>query len=318
MTARSEDTKQPVDQSNEPRESDDEFPSIRGAWEAILFYGGIPTFTVYPLGLTTLYLYQKSIRTYNHTDAWYAISLIPKITVLGVGAEVLLRSLTYTLVSGLLAASLFFSLFPLYRIYAPEAASRAKLAGPHWERVTQIGRTWLKRLAVILTIVIPLLVLVLNGRFLLGNAGFVWLPSFFSGFVGAMLLAKDYRKKRDREQPDAENGKAVSKVHHRTWMLRGLTVVYVGALLSAVLAATYPTDDPDSTYQAVDLKLPKAVLDTGKKYTCTVEEPCPLLSHSDGYWNIITPQKNDILSIPDAEVMDSKVRVLLGNNDRSP
>src|SRR5215207_243655 len=93
------------------------FPSIRGAWEAILFYGGIPTFTVYPLGLATLYLYQKAIRTYNHTDAWYTVSLIPKTTVLGVGAEVLFRSLFYSLVAGLLAAALLLLLFPVLLLF---------------------------------------------------------------------------------------------------------------------------------------------------------------------------------------------------------
>jgi hypothetical protein len=70
MITDSERTNQPDGQGKESLEVDEMFPSIRGAWAAILFYGGIPTFTVYPLGLTTLYLYQKSIRTYNHTDAW--------------------------------------------------------------------------------------------------------------------------------------------------------------------------------------------------------------------------------------------------------
>ena len=303
----------PDGQGNESLKPDKMFPSIGGAWEAILFYGGIPTFTVYPLGLTTLYLYQKSIRTYNHTDAWYAISLIPKTTVLGVGTEVLLRSLTYTLLSGLFAASLFLSLFPLYRRHSPEAAAKSKFAESHWNRVTNIESRWLRRIAIIASIAILFLVVIFNARFLIGNAtSFVWLPSLFCGLFGAFLLAWDDRKRREL------NENAVSKVRHRRWMLRGLTVVYLGALLSALLAAAYPTDNPDSTYQTVDLKLPKAVLDTGKETTCTVEEPCPLLSHSDGYWNIITPQKNDILSIPDDEVTDSKVRVLLGREERTP
>ena len=34
-------------------------------------------------------------------------------------------------------------------------------------------------------------------------------------------------------------------------MLRGLMVVYVGALVSALLAAAYPTDNPDATYQTI-------------------------------------------------------------------
>jgi hypothetical protein len=272
-------------------------------------------------------------------------------------------SLTYTLVSGLLAANLFFLLDSLFGTLAPNAASSAKLAEPHsqkvqkiartwrklvgpewvagprWEEVKKIEGTWRKWLAIVLTIGIPILIVFVTKRFVLGNLGSVWYPEVFgiplpvsvwypaiaSGFVGAGLLAWDYRKKQrreqsqqTREQPNTENGKAVSKVHHRRWMLRGLTVVYVGALVSALLAASYPPDNPDATYQVVDLKLPKAVLDTGKKYACTLEEPCPLLSHADGYWNIITPEKNDILSIPDDEVTDSKVRVLLGREERTP
>jgi hypothetical protein len=322
MTILSEHREQPVVQGNEPRKSDDMFPSIRGAWEAILFYGGIPTFTVYPLGLATLYLYQKSIRDYNHTDAWYAVSLIPKTTVFGVGAEVLLGSLTYTLISAFLAATLFFSLCPLYRYVryrygAQDAATRARLAGPLWKRVADLERRELKWMALLLLIGIPFLLLIPTSRFVLGNVSFVWLPSLFSGFGGAWLLARDYRRKLDVEVPGAELENPVSKVHNRRWMLRGLTLVYVGALLSAVIAAAYPTSNPDSTYQAVDLKLPKAALDTGGNYACTVEEPCPLLSHSDGYWNIITPPEQDILSIPDDEVSDSKVRVLLGSDDSS-
>jgi hypothetical protein len=303
----------PDGQGNESRKPDEMFPSIRGAWEAILFYGGIPTFTVYPLGLTTLYLYQKSIRTYNHTDAWYAISLIPKTTVLGVGAEVLLKSLSYTILSGLFVAILYFSLYPLHRHYSPKAAPRSKLAESHWNRVMNIESPRLRWVAIIASGAILFLVVVFNGRFLIGNAtSLVWLPSLVCGLFGAFLLAWDDNKRREL------NENAVSKVHHRRWMLRGLTVAYLGALGSAVLAAAYPTDNPDATYQAVDLKLPKAVLDTGKKYACTLEKPCPLLSHSDGYWNIITPEKNDILSIPDDEVTDSKVRVLLGREESTP
>ena len=303
----------PNGQGNESLEVDEMFPSIRGAWAAILFYGGIPTFTVYPLGLTTLYLYQKSIRTYNHTDAWYAISLIPKTTVLGVGAEVLLKSLSYAILPGLIAASLFLSLYPLYRRHSPEAASRSTLAEPVWKRVMEIEHLRLKWIAIITAFSIPFLVGLFISRLLIGNTtSFVWLPSLFCGFLGAFLLTWDNGKRQEL------NENAVSKVHHRRWMLRGLTVVYLGALGSAVWAASYPPDNPDATYQAVDLKLPKAVLDTGKKYACTLEEPCPLLSHSDGYWNIIMPQKNDILSIPDDEVTDSKVRVLLGREERTP
>ena len=303
----------PDGQGNVSLTPNEMFPSIRGAWEAILFYGGIPTFTVFPLGLTTLYLYQKSIRTYNHTDAWYAISLIPKTTVLGVGAEVLLKSLSYTILSGLFVASLFFALYPLYRHNSPKAASRSTLAESHWNRVMNIDDPWLRWIAIIVSIAILFLVVIFNGRILIGNAtSFVWLPSLVCGLFGAFLLAWDDRKRREL------NENAVSKVHHRRWMLRGLTVVYLGALGSAVLAAAYPTANPDAPYQAVDLTLPKAVMDTGKKYTCTVEEPCPLLSHSDGYWNIIIPQKNDILSIPDDEVTDSKVRVLLGREESTP
>jgi len=314
MTTLSDHREQSAVQRNEPGQSDGAFPSIKGAWEAILFYGGIPTFTVYPLGLATLYLYQKSIRTYNHTDAWYAVSLIPKTTVLGVGAEVLLKSLTYTLVSGFLAATLFFLLFPLYRHFplTQNVVSRARVASPLWERATQVEIRVFKWLAVVLFFTVPSIVLIFGSRFVLGNVGFVWLPSFLSGVGGAWLLAKDYGRKRDLEGAGAQTGNVTARVYHRRWMLRGLTVVYVGALVSAVLAAAHPPGDPDSTYQAVDLKLPKAVLDTGGKYECTSEAPCPLLSHSDGYWNIITPEENDILSIPDAEVTDSKVRVLLG------
>ena len=190
-------------QGNESLKPDDVLPSIRGAWEAILFYGGIPTLTIYPLGLATLYLYQKSVRAYNHTDAWYAISLIPKTTVLGVGAEVLLMSLTYTLVSGLLAANIFFLLDSLFGTLAPKAASSDKLAEPHSQKVQKIARTWRKLvgpewvagprweevkkiegtwrmwLAIVLTIGIPILLVFVTKRFVLGNLGSVWHPEVF-------------------------------------------------------------------------------------------------------------------------------------------
>ena len=62
------------------------------------------------------------------------MSLIPKTTIFGVGAEVLLRSLTYTMVPGFFAATLFFSLFPIYGYFAADAASKADAAGPLWKR----------------------------------------------------------------------------------------------------------------------------------------------------------------------------------------
>lgn len=305
------------------------FPSIKGAWEAILFYGGIPTFTVYPLGLATLYLYQKAIRTYNHTDAWYTVSLIPKTTVLGVGAEVLLRSLSFTLIAGLLALALLVVLFPVLFLFpsrnqpigedahplrhpikrlVKETYSKAKLARAIWKPILEQKELELSVLLSILALIVVVVVLLLpSGYIVISNVGSVWVFSLLGGFLGAGLIAWDYRKKEELER------KGAKEIRPRTWLLRGLIVVYVGALLSAVLAAALPGTNPNNAVQVVDLKLPKAVLDTGGEDKCTIEEPCPLLSHSDGYWNIITPQQNDILSIPDDEVTDSKVRILLGN-----
>jgi hypothetical protein len=308
MTNLTEGSKEPVSKNDRPPDSHHALPSVRGAWEAVLFYGGIPTFTVYPLGLTTLYLYQQSMRTYNHTDAWYAVSLIPKTTVFGVGAEVLLKSLIYTFVSGFFAATLLFLLFPIYSYFAEDAASKGRLAGPLWKKVAETEKRRLRMLAIILLIVIAFLLLVPTSRFLLSNVGYVWLPSLLSGVGAAWLMAQDYDRKRNLEEWET-----VLHVRPQRWLLRGLIIVYVGALLSAVLAAAHPEGDPGSTYQMVDLKLPNVVLDTGGEHECTVEEPCPLLSHSDGHWHIITPQDHDILSIPDSEVTDSKVRILLGS-----
>ena len=299
------------------------FTSIRNAWEAILFYGGIPTFTVYPLGLATLYLYQKAIRTYNHTDAWYTVSLIPKTTVLGVGAEVLFRSLFYALIAGLLATTLLLLLFPVIFLFpsrrrplgedeppvehvVKEIYSKADVARSIWRPIERRELTLSLLLSIILLFAVAVFLLLPSGYFVISNRGTVWVFSFLGGFLGAGLIAWDYRRKQEVERKGSE------RIRARTWLLRGLIVVYVGALASAVLAAAYPEASPNSAYQAVDLRLPKAVLNTGGEEKCTQEEPCPLLSHSDGYWNIITSEGNDVLSIPDDKVEDSRVRVLLG------
>lgn len=81
-------------------------PSLRDILGGVLFYFGIPAITLYPLGFAALSLqlwrdpdfpYNWASSGLDFTLTWYAVSVIPKVVVIGTGVRLLLIALLSTI-----------------------------------------------------------------------------------------------------------------------------------------------------------------------------------------------------------------------------
>src|SRR5215210_9443096 len=98
------------DTRNSPKES----RSLRDILGGVLFYFGIPAFTLYPLGFMALSLqlwrdpdfpYNWASSGLNFAMLWYAASLVPKVVVIGTGVRLLFISLLSTILSMAIASA---------------------------------------------------------------------------------------------------------------------------------------------------------------------------------------------------------------------
>jgi hypothetical protein len=87
--------------------------SFRNILGGVLFYFGIPAITLYPLGFMalSLQLWRDPAFPYNWASSgldftliWYAVSVIPKVVVIGTGVRLLLISLLSTILIMSIAA----------------------------------------------------------------------------------------------------------------------------------------------------------------------------------------------------------------------
>ena len=91
-----------------------EAPSLRNILGGALFYIGIPAATLYPLGFMALSLqiwrdpnfpYNWATSGLDFSMIWYAASLVPKVTVIGIGVRLLVLSLISTVLSMCIASA---------------------------------------------------------------------------------------------------------------------------------------------------------------------------------------------------------------------
>ena len=91
-----------------------EAPSFRNILGGTLFYIGIPAATLYPLGFVALSLqiwrdpnfpYNWATSGLDFPMIWYAVSLVPKVIVIGIGVRLLLLSLVSTVLSMCIASA---------------------------------------------------------------------------------------------------------------------------------------------------------------------------------------------------------------------
>jgi hypothetical protein len=224
--------------------------NLRHTLEGMLFYVGIPTVTLYPLGFVGLglQLWNDPFFPYTHLDTvWDALSLVPQMEVIGTGVWLLYLSLI-SLAIGVGVATLVVRVFLLL---GGVPAEQSAVAAPG-------RRGWM----VYLLLLLPVAVLLLwNSVTLRGWHDLMFFIRFLVLSAGGGIVV-GFMRLRGRRQ------------HFFT----GVAVAYVGSIVGALsLAST----------QTPQLPLVEIEVDRGALHECS-EVPADnlfvLLEETDEYW----------------------------------
>lgn len=153
--------------SSDNRASSADQSSFREVIGGFLFYFGIPAITLYPLGFMALSLqlwrdpdfpYTWASSGFNFAMIWYAVSLVPKVVVIGTGVRLLVLSLLSTILS-MAVASATLHLLREWNLVKSWAKRKESEALRRWEYLNRWERyLWSLCLVVLLPIVILLLI----------------------------------------------------------------------------------------------------------------------------------------------------------------
>ena len=230
----------------------DEDVNLRHTLESLLFYVGIPTVTLYPLGFVGLGLqmWNDPFFPYSHLDTvWDALSLVPQMEVIGTGVWLLYLSLI-SLAIGVGVATLVVRVFLLL---GGVPAEQSAVAAPG-------RRGWM----VYLLLLLPVAVLLLwNSVTLRGWHDLMFFIRFLVLSAGGGIVV-GFMRLRGRRQ------------HFYT----GLTVAYMASILGALnLAST----------QTPQLPLVEIEVDRGALHECSevpVDNLFVMLDETDEYWYV--------------------------------
>ena len=224
--------------------------NLRQTLEGALFYLGIPTVTLYPLGFVGLGLQMRNdpFFPYSRLDTvWDALSLVPQMEVIGTGVWLLYLSLI-SLALGVGVATLVVRVFLLLG-GVPAEQSAAAAPG---------RRGWM----VYLLLLLPVAALLLwNSVTLRGWHDLMFFLRFLVLSAGGGIVV-GYMRLRGRRQR----------------FFTGLAVAYVGSILGALSLATTQTPQ---------LPLVEIEVDRGALHECS-EVPADnlfvMLEETDEYW----------------------------------
>lgn len=226
--------------------------NLRHTLEGALFYVGIPTVTLYPLGFVGLglQLWNDPFFPYSHLDTvWDALSLVPQMEVIGTGVWLLYLSLI-SLAFGVGVATLVVRVFLLL---GGVPAEQSAVAAPG-------RRGWM----VYLLLLLPVAVLLLwNSVTLRGWHDLMLFIRFLVLSAGGGIVV-GYMRLRRRSQ------------HFFT----SVAVAYVGSIFGALsLAST----------QTPQLPLVEVEVDRGALHECS-EVPAAnlfvMMDETDEYWYV--------------------------------
>jgi hypothetical protein len=261
------------DTRNSPKES----RSLRDILGGVLFYFGIPAFTLYPLGFMALSLqlwrdpdfpYNWASSGLDFTIIWYAASLIPKIVVIGTGVRLLSISLLSTILIMSVAAITLHLLreWNVVKGWVKHEKQQNTVSG--WKRLNKWERRfWLLSLAALL----PLTVLLVTKMFPFDH---LYDLPFYGGYVifsaigGAVLGYIRYWG-------------------HDRWLHHGLSLAFAGAIFAALSLSAL--DLPDLPY--VELNASSSWPENLPSST-----PFTLLANDSNHWYIYN-RESGILSV---------------------
>lgn len=272
------------------------FPSIADAFNALTLFAGIPALTVLPVGMIGIWM-QQLTKGHDFVDAWYIVSLIPKMVTIGFGIQVVIFSIIPSVVLSLVAV------LTLYLFFASGICSLKRMFNrkkhDFWGVDQKEHLAALKRLAVLgfclvgfaFAVIVPIL-----GHTTFNGA--ILACPIVGGIAGGAVLARDHHQKLRLEQDHPG-----VRIDIRRWALRGVAVAYLGAIVSALMAiGWYP-----ESYAFGDL--PEVILHESQAEGLCPEpesetEPCTLLAHADGYWHLVNGEDGTVMSVPESKVDD--------------
>ena len=164
--------------------------SLRDLFGGLLFYVGIPATTLYPLGFLAMSLqlwrdpdfpYTWASSGLNFAMLWYAVSLVPKVVVIGTGIRLLLLAFLATFLS-MAVASLTLQWLRKWSVIKGKAKHQQPEEPNSKKSIARLKKYhWL----VSLVIVLPATVLLLNRNFPFDS----WYDAIFYGiYLGSCAL----------------------------------------------------------------------------------------------------------------------------------
>ena len=197
--------------------------SLRDILGGVLFYFGIPAFTLYPLGFMalSLQLWRDPVFPYNwassgldFTIIWYAASLIPKVVVIGTVVKLLAISLLSTILI-MSVAAITLHLLREWNLLKGWVNHEKQNTVSGWKRLNKWERRfWLLSLVVLLPITVFLVAKMFPFDHLYD------LP-FYGGYVifsavGGIVLGY------------------IRYWGHNRWLHHGLSLAFAGAIFAAL------------------------------------------------------------------------------------
>ena len=197
--------------------------SLRDILGGVLFYFGIPAFTLYPLGFMalSLQLWRDPVFPYNwassgldFTIIWYAASLIPKVVVIGTVVKLLAISLLSTILI-MSVAAITLHLLREWNLVKGWVKHEKQNTVSGWKRLNKWERRfWLLSLVVLLPITVFLVAKMFPFDHLYD------LP-FYGGYVifsavGGIVLGY------------------IRYWGHNRWLHHGLSLAFAGAIFAAL------------------------------------------------------------------------------------
>ena len=227
--------------------------------QSLLFYVGIPAVTLYPLGFAALAIQlwnDPLFPYYDFATIWYAVTLVPKTVVVGTALELILLSLSTTVLSTGAALMVLRSLLRRRGLSLQELEEIPESKG--------IGGRWATYL--IILVVVAAVFILLNELYLDTWGDLIALGGFLVLSVGVGILVGALRARgSERLFPT------------------GLAVAYAGAVLAALCFAAI--NPPSLPLVRIDAQF-------GVSPSCTkmTDKTFVVLAADSSYWHVFNKE----------------------------
>jgi hypothetical protein len=199
---------------------------LRDLLERAIFYLGVPTITLYPMGVLFYWIQIRSHYDISAQASWQAVFQIPR--------ELLIAETASMLVDGFALATPDLVLTALL-IYVPITIGWRRAWGTGW-RTNPLRRllTLSALVFVVLWALFMIYVIVsgLQGSPVRRAAAVYQILTIAAALLAGYLIAKD--RKKNRESPDP----AMAPIFVRRWFVRGALVAYTAVIIGIFILGT--------------------------------------------------------------------------------